>query len=170
MYLWQVIVRGTSEKSDNGVNQKLREVHLAMSSNNGEKKEYEWVDGLGMSKIEFIARVRYLGWICFMMGSGQELHDVPEDYEISEERLSSLMQGTEWALKNPDATAEENHMNWCKAKVEQGYLYGKTLDTERKTHPSLVPFEDLDLTEQTKDKMDLLMVRLADKLYNMLDM
>lgn len=38
-----------------------------------------------MSKEEFIARIRYLGWICFQMGADLPLHDVPEDYEISTE-------------------------------------------------------------------------------------
>lgn len=122
---------------------------------------------MNMDKTEFIARVRYLGWICFMMGAQEPLHDVPDDYTISDERLESLMQGTAWALNNPNATAEDNHMNWCRAKVEQGYLYGPSIDLNRKTHPSLVPFDDLPIIEQEKDRMDLLMVKLANQLYEM---
>ena len=32
-----------------------------------------------MDKVEFIAKVRYLGWICYQMGADLPLHDVPED-------------------------------------------------------------------------------------------
>lgn len=122
-----------------------------------------------MTKTEFIARVRYLGWICFQMGANLELHDVPENYEISKERLEGLMQGTEWTLRNPDATPKDNHANWIKSKSEQGYVYGEHLDIVKKTHPSMVPFEQLPDIEKRKDEMDLLMVKLATELFNGLE-
>ncbi len=118
-----------------------------------------------MDRVEFIARVRYLGWICFQMGAGLPLHDVGEDYGISKERLEGLVAGTKWALDNPDATPEDNHKSWMESKREQGYVYGDKLSVEAKTHPSMVPFEDLPKIEQDKDVMDLLMVKLANKLY-----
>lgn len=120
---------------------------------------------MNMSKEEFISHIRYLGWICFQMGAGLELHDTPENFEISQERLESLIQGTKWALANPNATAEDNHKNWMKCKQEQGYTYGEKLDTVKKTHPSMIPFEELSKVEQDKDVMDLLMTKLADELY-----
>lgn len=121
-----------------------------------------------MDKVEFIARVRYLGWICFQMGADLPLHDVPENYEISLERLKGLIEGTEWALQNPKATPEDNHNCWMDSKIEQGYKYGNKLSVDNKIHPSLVPFNELPLVEQRKDEMDLLMVKLADNLYKML--
>ena len=102
------------------------------------------------------------------MGADLPLHDVPEDYEISQERLLGLIGGTQWALRNPHATSEDNHNCWMESKLAQGYTYGETLNVENKTHPSLVPFEELPEVEQRKDDMDLLMVKLANKLYNML--
>lgn len=119
-----------------------------------------------MNKIEFIARVRYLGWICYQMGANLPLHDVPEDFEISNERLESLMNGTKFALIHPSLTAEENHILWMNGKKEQGYNYGPVLDVEKKTHPSMVPFGELSEVEQRKDEMDILMVKLAENLYN----
>jgi len=123
---------------------------------------------INMTREEFIARVRYLGWICFQMGADLPLHDVPEDYEISPERLESLINGTSWALENPEATPEENHVSWMESKRQQGYVYGDTLSVENKTHPSMVTFDELPKIEQDKDKMDLLMVKLANKLYDMI--
>lgn len=121
-----------------------------------------------MEREEFIARVRYLGWICFQIGADLPLHDVPENYGISKERLEGLIEGTKWALRNPDATPEDNHKCWMESKIKQGYKYGDTLSVENKTHPSLKKFEDLPVVEQKKDEMDLLMTKLANKLYDRL--
>ena len=118
-----------------------------------------------MDRVEFIAKVRYLGWLCYQMGADLPLHDVPEDYKISEERLKSLMKGTEYVLNNPSTTAEENHNIWMEAKKTQGYTYGEVLDVEKKTHPSMIPFENLSNIEKRKDEMDVLMVKLAYELY-----
>ena len=122
-----------------------------------------------MNKAEFIARVRYLGWICYQMGANLPLHDVPENYEISQERLESLINGTVFALNHPTLTAEENHILWMNGKKEQGYKYGSVLDVKKKTHPSMIPFKDLSDVEKRKDEMDILMVKLAENLYNKLN-
>ena len=122
-----------------------------------------------MDREEFIAKVRYLGWLCYQMGADLPLHDVPEDYKISEERLKSLMKGTEYVLNNPSTTAEENHNIWMEAKKTQGYTYGEVLDVEKKTHPSMIPFENLSNVEKRKDEMDVLMVKLANELFNELE-
>lgn len=119
-----------------------------------------------MTKEEFIANVRYLGWICFQMGAGLPLHDVGSDYKISEERLRSLIDGTNFTLEHPETTPEENHKVWMDAKINQGYTYGSILNIENKTHPSLIPYEELSEVEKRKDDMDLLMVKLAEQLYN----
>ena len=118
-----------------------------------------------MDRVEFIAKVRYLGWICYQMGANLPLHDVASDYKISKERLDSLMKGTAFVLENPLTTAEENHNLWMKGKMEQGYVYGDVLDVEKKTHPSMIPFEELSEVEKRKDDMDILMVKLANSLF-----
>lgn len=122
-----------------------------------------------MDRIEFIAKVRYLGWLCYQMGADLPLHDVPEDYKISDERLKSLITGTKYVLENPATTAEENHNIWMEAKRNQGYTYGDVLDVEKKTHPSMIPFEDLSDVEKRKDEMDVLMVKLANQLFEELE-
>lgn len=121
-----------------------------------------------MSREEFIARVRYLGWLCFQMGANLPLHDVPDDYSISQERLESLIYGTKMTLENPSMSAEDNHNLWMETKAKQGYIYGDKLDTIKKTHPSMVPFNELSETEQRKDDMDILMVQQASKLFDLI--
>ena len=122
-----------------------------------------------MTREEFIARIRYLGWICFQMGADLPLHDVPDDFSISDERLQGLIDGTIWAIEHPEATPEENHQSWMNSKIKQGYVYGDKIDVINKKHPSLVPFDQLSKTEQDKDYMDLLMVKLANQLYEQIN-
>lgn len=120
-----------------------------------------------MTREEFIARVRYLGWICFQMGANLPLHDVDtSSYDITKERLESLIAGTRIALENPDMTAEDNHNIWVETKKSQGYTYGTELSVSKKTHPSMVPFSELTDVEKRKDDMDILMVKLANKLFD----
>lgn len=122
---------------------------------------------LFLDKLEFIARVRYLGWMCYQMGANLPLHDVSEDLSISAERLESLKKGTQAVLENPNMTPKDNHNLWVKTKREQGYIFGPTIDLENKTHPSIVAFEELSDVEKRKDEMDLMMVRESEKLYKM---
>lgn len=100
------------------------------------------------------------------MGADLPLHDVPDDFSISEERLESLIDGTHYVLEHPNMTAEDNHKLWMQEKPKQGYSYGKKLSVEDKTHPSLILFNDLPDVEKRKDEMDLLMVRLVNELYD----
>ena len=113
-----------------------------------------------MNKIEFIAKVRYLGWICFQIAANQ-----PYNEEMNEDQLKSMIQGVKYALNNPNATSEENHENWMKMKISQGWKYGNIKDFEKKTHPDLVPFNELSEIEQKKDIMDNLMNKLVNKLW-----
>lgn len=116
-----------------------------------------------MERNEFIAELRYLGWICFQMGANLPLHDVDMKNigVMSDERKRSLIGGTEFILSHPDVTPEDNHESWMRAKAEQGYVYGPILDVEKKTHPSMIPYEELSDVEKRKDEMDILMTKLA---------
>lgn len=119
-----------------------------------------------MDKVSFIALVRYLGWVCYQMGAGLPIHNNTDGlYPPSEDRLESLKIGTEWALSNPSATAEDNHKCWMETKLKQGWKYGEVLDTVLKTHPDIVDYHNLTEVEKRKDDMDILMVRLAARLY-----
>lgn len=45
--------------------------------------------------------------------------------------------------------AENTHNVWARGKLAEGWIYGETLDSKKKTHPLLVPYGDL--TEKDKD-------------------
>lgn len=113
-------------------------------------------------KVEFIARARHLAWCCYQMGCSQ-----PYNFEPTEDQLDSLMNGVRFGLKNPNSTPKENHDNWMKCKINQGWMYGKEKDLEKKTHYDLVPFEELTKIEKDKDIMDCEMNKHFNALWEM---
>jgi hypothetical protein len=64
---------------------------------------------------------------------------------------SSAMNGVNFHLSNPDAGPDASHNNWTKEKVEAGWVYGEVKDENKKTHPCIVPFEQLPKEQKAKD-------------------
>ena len=48
--------------------------------------------------------------------------------------------------------AENNHDHWARQRIEAGWTYGPQRDDDRKTHPDLVPYEDLPEGEKEYDR------------------
>lgn len=68
-------------------------------------------------------------------------------------QIDSAINGVKFRLENPDAPASAMHDNWSKEKIADGWVYGETKDVEKKTHPCLVPFEELPEFQQKKDRL-----------------
>lgn len=47
----------------------------------------------------------------------------------------------------------ESHAGWTKHKLAEGWTYGPVKDAEKKTHPCLVPYNDLPETQKIKDRL-----------------
>lgn len=62
----------------------------------------------------------------------------------------SAMNGVMFHL-GKNVEPEESHENWMAEKVADGWVYGEVKDPEKKTHPSLVPYEELPTEQKTKD-------------------
>jgi RyR domain-containing protein len=58
-------------------------------------------------------------------------------------------------------TPEEAHDSWWLAYEAMGWVYGAVRDVEAKTHPDMVPFDQLEQREQDKDAVFLALVRIA---------
>lgn len=62
----------------------------------------------------------------------------------------SAINGVRFHYQN-ETTPQASHENWLKEKVADGWVYGEVKDPEKKTHPCIVPYEELPQAQQTKD-------------------
>jgi len=75
----------------------------------------------------------------------------------------SARNGVEVALRG--ATPELSHESWLAEKVSTGWVYGPVKDPEKKTHPCMVPYDQLPTEQRVKDILYLATVRMmADAL------
>lgn len=73
--------------------------------------------------------------------------------DAPEWQKQSAINGVKFVYANRDAPASANHDSWSAEKVADGWVYGEVKDAEAKTHPCLVPFEELPPHQQFKDVM-----------------
>lgn len=73
--------------------------------------------------------------------------------EAEQWQRDSAVVGVEFALDNPDAPPSLQHDAWSEDKRANGWVYGETKDATAKTHPCLVPFEELPPHQQAKDHL-----------------
>lgn len=73
----------------------------------------------------------------------------------------SAVNGAAFHRENPDATDSASHDSWMQEKLAEGWKYGPVKDPEAKTHPCIVPFEELPREQQFKDKLFRTICRAA---------
>jgi DNA-binding transcriptional MerR regulator len=78
--------------------------------------------------------------------------DAPE-YQVRESTESVMR-----ALADPGRTPEENHQGWLERLTADGWTLGPK-DEAAKTHPLLVPFDQLPAEAQQKDRLFIAIVR-----------
>lgn len=65
-------------------------------------------------------------------------------------QISSAIKGVELHLQR-DAGPEASHEAWMAEKAATGWVYGPVKDADAKTHPCMVPFNELPVEQQAKD-------------------
>ena len=65
----------------------------------------------------------------------------------------SAMNGVEAIIHGTVERPEQSHENWLREKENDGWVYGKLKNPEQKTHPCMVPFDQLSLEQQMKDHL-----------------
>lgn len=79
--------------------------------------------------------------------------------ELSDEDKKAGFDGVKEIINNPDLTPKESHDRWRKSKEESGWTYGEEKDPDAKTHPLMIPYEELTDEHQLKDEMFIAIVK-----------
>ncbi len=58
-------------------------------------------------------------------------------------------------------SAAELHGDWMQRYFDMGWAYGEKYDREKKTHPDLVPYAELDQKERDKDEVFIALCEIA---------
>ena len=84
---------------------------------------------------------------CRFLGDDSQLPwpDAPEW------QRTSAINGVNFRLANPDAPDSASHDSWMAEKIADGWVYGEVKDPDKKTHPCILPFDQLPKEQQLKD-------------------
>lgn len=101
--------------------------------------------------VEAVARICHETIRAYCIGIGDYTRPLWED--APDWQRLSVINGVLFHLQNPDATDSAAHENWMAEKLADGWTFGLVKNLEKKEHPCLVPFTDLPLEQQVKDRL-----------------
>lgn len=86
---------------------------------------------------------------CLALGDSSQPHwdDAPAW------QRDSAVNGVRFHIENPTAGPEGSHDNWWHQKQVAGWEYGPVKDAAKKTHPCMVPYEQLSPQQRAKDRL-----------------
>lgn len=73
--------------------------------------------------------------------------------EAEEWQRQSAIKGVDFRIANPTAGEDAQHNAWMEDKIKDGWKHGETKDITLKTHPCIVPFNELPEFQQKKDRL-----------------
>lgn len=107
--------------------------------------QIEWIADSMIAKIAHeVNRV----WCAYNGDHSQPLWD-----DAPEWQKESAMNGVRFHRINPGAPNSASHDSWMQEKIADGWVYGPVKDPEAKTHPCIMPFEQLPREQQFKDHL-----------------
>ena len=88
---------------------------------------------------------------------------VPEPWADRDEAFRTQFLQVIAMMTGPErkGSPEELHDDWVRAYEALGWVYGPMRDVEAKTHPDMVPFDQLEPREQIKDEVFVRLCEIA---------
>lgn len=109
---------------------------------------------IGDEIAEALARVSHESNRAYCIYTG-DLSQPPWD-SAPEWQRKSARNGVRGVLRGN--TPEQSHQSWFAEKVLDGWVYGPVKDVERKTHPCMVPYDELPPYQRKKDELYIAVV------------
>jgi len=104
-----------------------------------------------MDRIEAIAKVCHQANKAFCEANSDFSQ---KDWEEAPKwQQESALSGVKYRLSVPDAPPSSQHEAWMQDKIKEGWVYGEVKDAEAKTHPCLVPYDQLPEFQRKKDAL-----------------
>ena len=101
--------------------------------------------------VDGIARVAHEAIRAFCASIGQPVQPSWED--APQWMKEASIAGVRFRIENKSASDSAQHDQWMKEKISDGWVFGERKDGEKKTHPMLVPYENLPFHEKQKDAL-----------------
>jgi len=102
-------------------------------------------------KIEDVAKVCHQANKAYCETLGD--HSQKDWNEADKWQRESAIAGVQSVIENPNHVARFQHEAWMQKKLDDGWVYGEVKDANKKTHPCLVPYEELPEEEKVKDHL-----------------
>jgi hypothetical protein len=120
-------------------------------------KEIQQENPAGLFKILSIARVCHEANRAWCVANG-DMSQVGWK-NAPEWQKKSTIEGVRFRLENPNAPASTQHEQWMQSKIDDGWVYGPVKNAEEKTHPCLVPYDELPFVDKAKDALFVSIVK-----------
>ena len=114
-------------------------------------------DGLSVTRAIFVYEAARLQAIAV------DAPVVPEPWEQRDEKFRAQFQEVIERQMGPmrSGSPAELHGGWVQAYIDMGWTYGPERSVENKTHPDMVPFDQLEQHEQDKDAVFIALCEIA---------
>jgi hypothetical protein len=73
--------------------------------------------------------------------------------EADQKTRESAIQGVLLMIRGETNGPKDQHEAWYQTKINEGWTYAKVRDNEKKTHPCLVPYDELPIQQKVKDHL-----------------
>lgn len=85
--------------------------------------------------------------------------------DVSIEVRWTAKNGVRAFLENEDMTPEKMHASWSEAKLLDGWTHGPIKDWDAKTHPCLLPYDELPEGQRLKDRVFINVIKAFQEHY-----